>query len=296
MGGKATMKIKVYIMNSFAETAEGGNLAGVVFDADNLSEEDMKSIAGKLGFSETAFVMSSDKADFRLRFFTPTEEVDLCGHATIGTFYTMSKLHLLEKGNYKQETNQGILGVEICDHNFIMMEQFVPELSEIIDKKEIAESLNIDVSQIPSDLPVQIVSTGLRDILVPVKSIEILNNMQPDMDKITEISRKYNVIGYHVFALEVPNGANAYCRNFAPLYNITEEAATGTSNGALAGYLYHYGKVTKKQAAHLVFKQGYSMKKPSEIRASLEILGDEIKRVKVGGSAQNLRLVEIEYC
>lgn len=288
------MKLKVYILNSFAETTDGGNLAGVVFDADCLLEEDMKKIAGKLGFSETAFVMSSDKADFKLRFFTPADEVDLCGHATIGTFYTMSKLHLIEKGSYKQETNGGILGIEVCDHDFIMMEQFIPKFSEKMDKEEIAESLKIDVSQILSDLPVQIISTGLRDILVPVKSIEILINIQPDMNKIIEISRKNNAIGYHVFSLDTSSGANAYCRNFAPLYDIPEEAATGTSNGALAGYLYHYGKVTKEQAVNLVFKQGYSMNKPSEIRASLEILEDEIKRIKVGGSAKNLRLVEIE--
>ena len=81
------MKVKVYILNSFAETAEGGNLAGVVFHADSLTEVDMRKIAAKLGFSETAFVMASDKADFRIRFFTPNEEVDLCGHATIGTFF-----------------------------------------------------------------------------------------------------------------------------------------------------------------------------------------------------------------
>ena len=288
------MKIKVYIVNSFAETTEGGNLAGVVFNADCLLEEDMKKIAAKLGFSETAFVMSSDKADFKLRFFTPSEEVDLCGHATIGTFYTMLKLHILEKGSYKQETNGGILGIEVCDHDFIMMEQFVPKFLEKVDKKEIADSLNIDQSQILTELPVQIISTGLRDILVPVKSIEVLSNIHPNMDKIVKISHKNNAIGYHVFSLDTPSGANAYCRNFAPLYDIPEEAATGTSNGALGGYLYYYGKVTKEQATNLVFKQGYSMDKPSEIRVSLEILEDEIIGVKVGGSAKNLRFVEIE--
>lgn len=73
-------------INAFAKTNEGGNPAGIVLNAGVLSENDMKKIAGILGLSETAFVTKSDVADYRVRFFTPSEEVDLCGHATIGTF------------------------------------------------------------------------------------------------------------------------------------------------------------------------------------------------------------------
>lgn len=89
------MEIKVYKINAFAKTAIGGNPAGVVVNADELSENDMKKIAGIVGLSETAFVMKSDVADFRVRFFTPTEEVDLCGHATIGTFSILLKKVIL---------------------------------------------------------------------------------------------------------------------------------------------------------------------------------------------------------
>ena len=78
--------IKVYTLNAFTDDVSGGNPAGVVLDADNLTEKQMQGIAKKVGFSETAFVMSSDSADFRVRFFTPSDEVDLCGHATIATF------------------------------------------------------------------------------------------------------------------------------------------------------------------------------------------------------------------
>lgn len=80
------MKIKVYKLNSFAKAKEGGNAAGVVLNADSLSEKEMAKIAAVLGFSETAFVLQSNVADFKLRFFTPNEEVDLCGHATIASF------------------------------------------------------------------------------------------------------------------------------------------------------------------------------------------------------------------
>lgn len=288
------MKVRVYTLNSFAKTKEGGNAAGVVTDADSLSEKEMKKIAAILGFSETAFILPSNVADFRVRFFTPNDEVDLCGHATIATFYTMASLRLLKPGTYKQETKAGILGIEIKKDNSIMMNQPIPVFSEIIDKDELADSLLIKASQMPEDLPAQVVSTGLRDIMIPVKSMEILNAIKPDMEKIKKVSQKYNAVGYHVFALESLFGANANCRNFAPLYDIPEESATGTSNGALACYLYHYGKISNDQASNIVFEQGYSMKKPSEILVSLTIKENEIHEVKVGGIAMNLTLTEIE--
>ena len=288
------MKVKVYKLNSFAKTKEGGNAAGVVIDADSLSEKEMGKIAAILGFSETAFLLPSDAADFRVRFFTPKNEVDLCGHATIAAFHTMAHLGLLKPDKYKQETKAGILGIEIKEDHSVMMNQPVPVFSEIIEKDEIADSLNIDTSQMLGDLPVQIVSTGLRDIMIPVKSIEILNEMMPDMEKIKSISQKYNAVGYHVFALESLHGANANCRNFAPLYEIPEESATGTSNGALGCYLYHYGKINSGQESNIVFEQGYSMKKPSEILVSLSVKENKIQEVRVGGSAMNLTLSEIE--
>ena len=288
------MKVSIYTLNSFAKTKEGGNAAGVVTNADSLSEEEMRKIAEVLGFSETAFILQSDVADFKVRFFTPKEEIDLCGHATIATFHTMASLGLLKPGTYKQETKAGILGIEIKEDNSIMMNQPVPVFSEIIDKDELADSLNIKASLMPEDLSIQVVSTGIRDIMVPVKSIKILNSINPDMEKIKNISRKYNAVGYHVFALESLHGAYANCRNFAPLYDIPEESATGTSNGALGCYLYHYGKINNEQAANIVFEQGYSMEKPSEILVSLTIKENEILEVKVGGIAMNLALRELE--
>ena len=288
------MKVNVYQLNSFAKTKEGGNAAGVVISADSLSEKDMKKIAAIVGFSETAFLLKSDVADYKVRFFTPKEEVDLCGHATVAAFHTMAYLGLLKPGTYKQETKAGILGIEIKEDNSVMMNQPVPVFSEIIEKEELADSLNIKAMQMPEDLPAQIVSTGLRDIIIPVKSIEVLNDMKPDMEKIKTISQKYNTIGYHVFALESLHGANANCRNFAPLYEIPEESATGTSNGALGCYLYHYGKIKGGQESNLVFEQGYSMKRPSEILVSLSVNQSKIKEVRVGGSAMNLTLSEIQ--
>ena len=97
------------------------------------------------------------------------------------------------------------------------------------------------------------------------------------------IRLRYKAVGYHVFALESLHGADANCRNFAPLYDIPEESATGTSNGALGCYLYHYGKINNEQALNILFEQGYSMKKPSEIRVSLTVCKMKFSKLRLEG-------------
>jgi len=283
------MEIKVYTLNAFAKTDKGGNPAGVVLDADFLSVDDMQNIASKVGFSETAFVRKSNYADFKVSFFTPKEEVDLCGHATIATFYLLANKGIIQCGEYTQETKAGILKVECRSDNVIYMNQCNPKFYEILDKKEIAYTLNINEDDIMNELPIQIVSTGLKDILIPIKSLQTLHKIKPNFDKISYLSKKQDVVGYHLFTLETKYDSTAHCRNFAPLYDIREEAATGTSTGALSSYLYKYEIISGEHTENLVFEQGYSMEKPSEILSSLIIQNQEIKEVKVGGIALNIK-------
>lgn len=291
------MKIRAYTLNAFAKTSLGGNPAGVVFDADALTDPQMHEIAGIIGFSETAFVMKSSVADFKVRFFTPTDEVDLCGHATIATFFALAKLGFVVPGQYTQETKAGLMKVVVADDLSILMDQKAPSFIDVLEPAVIAASLNLNVDDLVADLPVQIVSTGIRDVMVPVKSLKILHEMKPDFDRVADISKRLNVVGFHVFTLETLNNGTAHCRNLAPLYGIPEESATGTSNGALASYLFQQGLVNSLQAKQLVMEQGYSMDMPSEIVVSLTTQGNTISQVKVGGKALNLADREIElFC
>lgn len=302
--GSSKMKVKVYKLNSFAKEKTGGNPAGVVIDADLLSEASMQRVAQQVGFSETAFVQKSDKADFKVRFFTPAAEVDLCGHATIAAFNMMFRLGYIKSGTYTQETKAGILHLDVGSEGNIFMEQLLPTYFEQIDKNEIAECLNIQKNDFIEELPVQVVSTGIKDIFVPIRNLKTLLNIQPNMQKIVDLSKKYDVVGMHIFSLQTKNDSTAHCRNFAPLYGIPEESATGTSNGALSCYLYKYGIVSEEQLSRLVFEQGYSMERPSEILAALEvgnnkevegqIINKSITRVKVGGNAELIDEINIE--
>jgi len=267
---------KLYRLSAFPKGTFGGNNAGVYLYADGLSETEMQQIAKDVGYSETAFVMKSNLADFKVRFFTPISEVDLCGHATIATFNLLKKLKIIKVGTYTQETKAGILKLDVRE-NMVFMEQPRPIFSEIIDKEQILECF--DNIQIHPSLPIQVVSTGIREIFLPVDSVDNLNSLKPDFNKMVKLAQKHDTIGIHAFA--IGEDCDAYGRNFAPVVGIEEESATGTSNGALSCYLFRY--FDNKNAFEL--RQGYSMNLPSEVFVKLEIDKDDINKVWVGGSA-----------
>lgn len=268
---------KLYRLTAFPKTAGGGNKAGVYLDADNLSEARMQKIAKEVGYSETAFVTESDRADFRVRFFTPVSEVDLCGHATIATFNLLRDLGRIVPGEYTQETKAGILRLSVREKR-VFMEQIPPFFGSTVSRSELAACfIGLEFAY---DLEPRIVSTGLREIFIPVKSREALFQLQPDFDKIIDLCRKYDTIGMHVFALDVE--ADAYSRNFCPLVGVNEESATGTSNGALGCYLFAYHEPKRQY----VLRQGYNMGLPSEIITRLEISDQKITGVWVGGTAR----------
>ena len=288
------MTVDLYTLDAFTDTPGGGNPAGVVLEADNLGNADMQKIAAKAGFSETAFVKSSETADVKTRFFTPNSEVNLCGHATIATFSLLAQMKIISAKSYIQETNAGLLPVEVSSDNSVFMRQNTPQFLGRVEKKEISDSLNLQESCIDGNYPIQVVSTGLCDIMVPVRSLKQLMGIKPNFKKISDVCKEYGAAGCHVFSLETLHSSTAHCRNFAPLYGIPEESATGTSNGALACYLYKYGIAEGKSKLDMVFEQGYSMHRPSEISARLTVNGKEILKVEVGGKACNINKTKID--
>ena len=163
------MKVEVAIINAFTTKNSGGNPAGVVLDADNLNPVQMQEVARQVGLSETAFVSQSSLADFRVRFFTTTDEVDFCGHATLATFHWLKYCGLIASGDYQQSTKAGLLGVSVLVDGTVRMQQQAPEYGTIFEATVIAAMLNINPSIIMNtELPIQIISTGLPDVIVPV--------------------------------------------------------------------------------------------------------------------------------
>lgn len=281
------MKIDVYTANAFCHNGEGGNGAGIVLEAENLSRTEKQFIATEMGLSETVFVSPSEKADWRLEYFTPAAEVELCGHATIATF---AMKHAMEgvTGNFVIETLAGLLEIRVESDGRVMMQQRNPEFFDVYDAKVFGECLPTE--WILKEKPIQAVSTGLKDILMPIDNVEHLRLLQPDFDKMANLNRQQGVVGIHAFALTDKKDYIAECRNFAPLYDIDEESATGTSNCALACYLHRY--VEKREEYR--FLQGVSMGRTSEIVVRIDAQGDRIESVKVGGYGKTTGTRSIE--
>ncbi|MCM3782286.1 PhzF family phenazine biosynthesis protein [Neobacillus mesonae] len=294
------MEIEVYTLNAFAKEEHGGNPAGVVLHSDTMAampETIMQETARIVGLSETAFFEETDEADYKIRYFTPNSEVDLCGHATIAAFYLLWIQGRIDLGTHTLLTKAGMLEVTLEENGEVFLTQTPPRYFEHVDRTLIADSLQISPDDLVPDLPVQIVSTGLRDILVPIKSSQALKDINPNFEQITKISRDYQVIGYHLFTLDVEPEVLAECRNFAPLYDIPEESATGTSNGALTCYLWNNSKLPDFSSSEYMIKQGFTMNRPSEVKTRLMIdtVNQEISKVQVGGMATNIEVRKISF-
>ena len=269
--------MEIYRASAFSKDGAGGNKAGVVLDQAALTSAQKQEIAKEVGYSETVFFSESKTADYRLEYFTPMDEVPLCGHATVAAFVVLNTLNRLAKRDCTIETGAGILRIQVQADGMVLMEQNRPTYAEILEPSELSDCF--DERAFAPGLPIRIVSTGLRDIRLPIRSEEALAGLKPDFKATKRLSAEKNVVGVHAFTLAEGGGIDAVCRNFAPLYGIDEESATGTSSGALDSYLFRYGE----RKSRYVYEQGRELGAASRITVQLETDGEGIKAVFVGG-------------
>lgn len=286
--------ITVQILNAFAENGKGGNPAGVVLNADNLSDNSKLEIAKKVGLSETAFVSKSKTEDFKLDFFTPNKQIAHCGHATVATFSYLKQIGALENDSSSKETIDGKRNIQLTG-DLAFMEQLAPKYMDVSHKENlILKSLGLNKTALIPNASIKFVNTGNSFIIVPVKSKAILKNIIPDFDLISEVSEAFDLIGYYVFSTDTDDSKyDATSRMFGPHYGILEEAGTGMAAGPLACYFFDVLKI-KKESFHI--QQGKYMKEPSPslIVVDLLIKNEEIKSLMAGGKGLLKTKLEIE--
>lgn len=191
----------VYIVRAFCRDSLGGNLAGVVLE-QGFTTAQMQAIAKELNFSETVFLSKIGPTLYKALYFTPSSSIDFCGHATIAAFGVLKQLNHLKNEIYQVEAPIGLCEITLSD-SLIFLSQPLPVFGQVIPEEEIAPVLGISISDIQSThLKPQIVSTGLRDIFVPVVTQDCLFALHPNHELITKLSKKYDAIGLHVFSLE----------------------------------------------------------------------------------------------
>lgn len=288
--------IEVQIVNAFEHRNKGGNPAGVVIDADDLTPEQKMEIARQVGLSETAFVSKSVIADYKLDFFTPAKQIAHCGHATIATFTYLKQIERISGDRSSKETIDGVRQIYF-EGSSAFMEQTGPKFISVspIDQERARLALGIEEEDLLPELPVEIVNTGNSFLIVPLKNESTLKSILPQHDTIEEISLRYGLIGFYIYCPSKEKSVDADTRMFAPSYGIEEEAATGMAAGPLACYLYNY-KAVKSEEIYVSQGKYMTTPSPSMIKVRLEVGSNGIEKLYAGGRGylSGTRVVSID--
>ncbi len=284
----------------FTDTPFGGNPLAVFPEAEGLSTKEMQQLALEMNLSETTFVLPSQtpEADFRVRIFTPAAELPFAGHPVVGTHWVLAHLGRVALDEPVMrvhfELGVGVLPADlyVADGQVerVVMTQGRPTFHAILeDITELATGLGISPDAIiETGLPVQIVSTGVPQMMVPIRSLAEVQALDAGKLNTAALNRVCRAVGTEcvmVFALETERpDATVHVRMFAPLLGVPEDPATGSANGALGAYLVHHQAVEVTEATtYILSEQGAEMNRPSTLYVEVDSTGKEVTAVRVGG-------------
>jgi predicted PhzF superfamily epimerase YddE/YHI9 len=308
---------RALLVDAFTDDPLSGNAAGVVPDAGALTESQMQAVARELGASETAFVRPADDALHRVRYFTPTQEVDLCGHATVAAFWLLASEGAVDPGSHEVATNVGVVDVEVeggagtrsgsgsRDENesagpngtsgrargadgslTVWLAGREPTVEPVdLDYDRVGRALGIDpaaLRDVGADLAPAVASTGLPWLCLPVNFLAALGDADPDADAVAAVADEHDAAGVYAVTFDtLAADSTLHARAFAPGIGVREDPVTGTAAGACAAYLHHVGAFDDPTAFEdLRFEQGHFVDRPGLVRA--RFVGG---RVAVGGTA-----------
>ena len=289
-------QLRIYQVDAFTTEPFQGNPAGVVPDARGLPAQTMQAVAREMNNSETAFVIPGKQRgdDVSVRFFTPTAEVPVCGHATVAAHHVLS-LEGAPLGRRRQHTAAGTLDVESERDSGtlrIWMYQrpalFAPPLEDEV-RARVLSALGLRAYDLLADHPVQIVSTGHSKVMIPVRHRSAIRCLAPDMHVLAQLSQEIGCNGYYPFTLDQPDpGTTSHGRMFAPAIGIAEDPVTGNASGCLGAYLLHHHLVDRGTDGELSFTagQGAETGRPGKVRVEAKRSADAMSiEVRIGGEA-----------
>ena len=283
------MEHRFYTLDVFTTTRFEGNPLAVITDGDGLSEDTMLAIAREMNLSETVFVQkpTEEEALARLRIFTTKEELKLAGHPVIGTWFLLAELGVVpaQEGGVHvlQQTGAGVLPVEIHFKDGRPQRVTMTQKEAIfkrakINKKKLASALGITPKDFDPKLEPEFVSTGIFNLMVPLRNRAALAKIVMNMSELRRLQRKSATMAY-CFALG--GNGKAFSRGMLP-WELYEDAATGSAAGSLGAYLVQHGKLTPGHALSIL--QGVEMGRPSHIAVEVAPSGKKLGP-RVSGAA-----------
>lgn len=279
-----------YIVDVFAEEKYQGNQLAVLVPDSDLTTEEMLQIAKEIHFSETSFIMSNkqENGGYDVRIFTPDVEVPFAGHPTLGTAYIINRI--MENGKASKVVLNLPVGQipVVFNGDTLTMSQNEPSFGMKIDQlKFVAKVLNIQAEDIRTDFPIQLVSTGLPSIIVPLKTVDVVQRCIIDHVQFKRFLETYYECNLLVFSEEENRDQN--CLRVRVFLNDTgyyEDPATGSANGNLAGYLLKYRFFDKDQLDVRV-NQGYEIGRPSNVNIAAKLTNGTYD-IQIGGKVQQI--------
>ncbi len=283
------MNHRFFTLDVFTTTRFQGNPLAVITDGDGLSNDQMLAIAREMNLSETVFVQkpTDDRALARLRIFTTKEELKLAGHPVIGTWFLLAELGVVpaQEGGVHilQQTGAGVLPVEIRFKDgrplrVTMTQKEAAFKAAKLQKNKLAAALGLSPKDFDPKLEPEFVSTGIYNLMVPLRSRAGLARIQMNMIELARLLGKQGALAY-CFTL---GGSHlAYARGMMP-WELYEDAATGSAAGSLGAYLVKHGKLGAAQTLSVL--QGVEMGRPSQIEVEVTRSGKKLTP-RVSGAA-----------
>ncbi len=251
--------MKIYQYDAFSSEPNKGNPAGVVIDADDLTDIQMQEIAATVGFNETAFICHSNTADVQIRYFTPCHEMDLCGHGTVASLIALYE----QKSRFDIktiETKAGVIDARIQAKNSsitVSMKQIPAKFINFEGSvQKLASVLGLNKQEIDINLPIVFGSTGIWTLLVPIKKLKSFKKMSPNTQAFPEVLAQFSHASIHPFCLEVINPkAQMHGRHFSsPFSGTIEDPVTGTASGVMGAY--HLNFISCIRSDSVIIEQG----------------------------------------
>ncbi|MBP0030221.1 PhzF family phenazine biosynthesis protein [Roseofilum sp. Guam] len=281
--------VPFYIVDVFAVKPYSGNQLAVILNAGELTTETMQTIAKEINFSETTFILGDrpENGGYRVRIFTPVQELPFAGHPTLGTAY------IIQKAIIGSAVDQVILNLQVGQirvhwqtkdqtSEILWMKQNPPEFTTTYPREALAPILSLEPEDIDDRFPIQTVSTGIPFIIVPLKTQAALKRCRIEQSLYFEFIENKPAKEIFVFCPETHYPENTFsARMFADSLGIPEDPATGSANGCFAGYLVEQNYLGTQDIDVLV-EQGYEINRPSLLRLRAKRNQQTIS-VEVGG-------------
>jgi len=281
--------LRFYIVDVFAESKLAGNQLAVFRDCANLTTVEMQAIASEMHFSETTFITSEEphEGGHDVRIFTPNYELPFAGHPTLGTAYVIQS-HIIKKPvktvvlNYKVGQIPVTFSYKGGSPDVIWMRQKLPTFGRTFDRRRIARVLGLRVSDVDSNFPVQLVSTGVPFVLVPLASLKAIRGIRIDATALSKLFYETNTTLIFAFTVETYSKKNHLnARGLGLPGTIPEDPATGSASGCLAAYLVRHRYFGEPEVDVRV-EQGYEINRKSILLLRARNAAEGIE-VNVGG-------------